>query len=108
MEEYREGIPEEDLIFTKNALIKSNALEFETLWALIGMLERISTYDLPKDYVKNEEDIVRNMNLESHKALAQKYIIPDRMYYVIAGDAATQMEPLAGLGFGAPILVDEE
>jgi zinc protease len=108
MEEYREGIPEEDLIFTKNALIKSNALEFETLRALIGMLERISTYDLPKDYVKNEEDIVRNMNLESHKALAQKYIVPDRMYYVIAGDAATQMEPLASLGFGAPILVEEE
>ncbi len=27
-------IPEEDLLFTKNALIKSNALEFERDWVL--------------------------------------------------------------------------
>ncbi len=108
MEDYRDGIPEEDLVFTKNALIKSNALEFETLWALIGMLERISTYDLPKDYVKNEEAIVRNMDLDSHRALAQKYIDPNRMYYVIAGDAATQLELLDAIGFGKPVLVETE
>jgi len=108
MEAYREGISEEDLTFTKNALIKSNALEFETLRALIGMLEQISTYGFPKDYVKNEEAVVRHMDLESHRALAQKYINPGSMYYVIAGDASTQMEPLTAIGFGKPVLVKEE
>jgi len=42
------------------------------------------------------------MTLEQHKALADKYIEPSRMYYVIAGDAATQMEPLEKIGFGKP------
>ena len=104
MEGYRDGISEEDLMFTKNALIKSNARDYETLRALIGMLETIAVYDLPKDYVKNEEEIVRNMTLEQHKELAQKYILPDRMYYVIAGDAATQMAGLKEVGFGEPEL----
>lgn len=104
MTEYRNGISEEDLEFTKNALIKSNARQFETLGALLGMLRDISLYDMPFDYVKQQEDIVRNMTLEDHKNLAQKYIHPDKMVYVVAGDAATQMDALEKIGFGKPVL----
>lgn len=106
MEEYREGISEEDLGFTKNALIKSNARKFETLRALIGMLQNISTYDLPKDYVIDQETIVREMDFDKHKALAEKYIDPSKMYFVIVGDAATQAEPLEELGLGEVIMVE--
>ena len=106
MKEYREGITEDELKFTKNALVKSNARDFETLRSLLYMLQNISMYDLPFDYVKDEEEIVLNMDLEQHKMLAQKYIEPGQMYYVIAGDAATQMEALASLGFGEPVLVE--
>ncbi len=105
MEQYREGITDEDLTFTKDALIKSNAREFETLRALIGMLEGISMYNLPTDYVVGEEEVVRNMTLEQHKELAQKYIDPAKMYYVIVGDAATQLEPLEEIGFGKPEVI---
>ncbi|MBL7138175.1 MAG: insulinase family protein [Bacteroidales bacterium] len=105
MEQYRNGITEEELLFTKNALIKSNAREFETLRALINMLSNIAEYNLPFDYVKNEEAIVKEMTLERHKELADKYIVPDRMYYVIAGDAKTQLKPLEKIGFGKPEVV---
>lgn len=107
MEKYREGISAEDLDFTKNSMIKSNALAFETLRARLGMLENISTYNLPFDYVKKEEDVVRNMNLDIHKDLAQKYIVPDKMYYVVVGDAETQLKTLESIGFGAPVLVSK-
>ncbi|MDT8393604.1 MAG: pitrilysin family protein [Bacteroidales bacterium] len=106
MAAYSEGIPEEDLEFTKNALVKSNAREFETLGSLLGMLQNISMYDKPFDYVKAEEEIVLNMDIEQHKALAKKYIDPSKMYYVIAGDAETQMNALSGLGFGDPVPVE--
>jgi zinc protease len=99
MEEYRNGISEEDLTFTKNSLNKSKAREFETLGAKLKMLQDISMYSLPVDYVRGQEKIVTDMTLEQHKALAQKYIDPNRMYYVIAGDAATQMEGLGQIGF---------
>ncbi len=108
MKKYREGIPEEDLEFTKNALIKSNARRFETLGALLGMLNNIAMYNLPFDYVKKQEEIIRNMTLDEHKAIAQKYIQPDKMICVIAGDAKTQMKKLKDLGIGTPVLLDRE
>jgi len=108
MKTYREGIPEEDLDFTKNALIKSNARSFETLGALRGMLDNIAKYNLPFDYVKEREEEVRNMTLEEHRMLAQKYINPDIMTCVIAGDAKTQLNKLKDLNMGEPILLDKE
>jgi len=105
MGKYREGISQEDLDFTRNSLLKSYARKYETLGALAGMLSEISTYNLPKDYPVKEQETIRNMTLEQHKALAQKYIDPARMYYVIAGDAATQAEPLKAIGFGEPVVI---
>jgi len=69
------------------------------------MLESISTYDLPVDYIKGREASVKNMTLEQHQKLAEKYINPGKMYYVIAGDAKTQLKELEKLGYGKPELV---
>ena len=107
MKKYREGLSQDDLEFTKNALIKSNARRFETLYSLTGLLKTISKYGLPTDYIKQEEEIIRNMTPEELKALAQKYIDPDKMIYVIVGDAATQLKPLEKLGYGEPVVVSD-
>ena len=108
MEKYRQGISEEDLDFTKNALIKSNSRRFETLYSLIRMLQSRSAYGYPEDYIKKEEEIVKNMTLEQHKALAQKYITPDKMTYLIVGDAATQFEQFKDAGFDEVKLIDKD
>lgn len=105
MVKYGQGITQEELDFTKNSLLKSYARKYETLGALLGMLNDISTYNLPKDYVKTEQQTIRNMTLAQHKALAQKYVNANRMYYVIAGDAATQAAGLKSLGFGDAVLI---
>ena len=108
MNKYREGIPASDLEFTKNALIRSNARAFETLGALRGMLDNIATYNLPFNYVKQRENFVRSYTLEQHKELAEKYIEPNGMTYLIVGDARTQLEPLKKIGLGKPVLLDRE
>jgi len=108
MAKYREGMSKEDFDFTQSAILKANALRFETLGALLNMLEDISAYSLPLDYVKQEEATVRAMTPESMKELAVKYINPAKMVYVVVGDAATQMKPLKSLGFGEPILYKPE
>ena len=105
MEQYRNGITEEELQFSQNALIKSNARAFETLRALTGMLSNIAQYNLPVDYVKDQETIVKEMTLERIKELADKYIVPEKMFYVVAGDAKTQLKSLKKIGFGKPVLV---
>ncbi|NVO11828.1 MAG: insulinase family protein [Bacteroidales bacterium] len=107
MTKYRDGITDEELQFTKNALLKSNALRFETLWSLIGMLQDISSYNKAKDYVKQEEEVITSMTSDKLKALAQKYLNPDKMYYVVAGDAKTQAPALKKLKIGEVEVVKE-
>ncbi len=107
MLKYREGIAPEDLKFTKDALVKSNARRFETLGSLLGMLNSIATYNHPFDYIKQREEFVKNLTLDKHKELAQKYINPDRMIYLVVGDGAKQMKPLEKLGLGRPILIEK-
>jgi zinc protease len=108
MRKYREGIAEEDLAFTKSALIKANALGFETLGSLMSMLNDIALYGYPDDYVKRQEAFVKALTLDKHKELARKYIDPGKMIYVVVGDAATQMKPLAELGLGKPVPVKQD
>ncbi|MFA6128946.1 MAG: pitrilysin family protein [Bacteroidales bacterium] len=105
MTKYGQGISQEELDFTKNSMLKSYARKYETLGALTGMLGEIAMYNLPMNYVTKEQETIRNMTLDQHKALAQKYINPNRMYYVVAGDAATQAAPLKALGFGDPVVI---
>jgi len=108
IEKYKEGISEEDLQFTKNALIKSNARRFESQFALLGMLQDISNYDMSKSYIADEEKIVREMTLERHRELADKYLDAKKMGYLVVGDAATQFEKLKELGFDEVILMDKD
>jgi len=108
MTNYREGIAPEDLQFTKDTLIKSNARNFETLGALLGILNDIAMYGYPDDYIKQQEEFVKNLTAEKHKELAQKYIDPGRMIYLVVGDAATQVKPLEELGLGEVILIEQK
>ena len=105
---YKEGITPEDLEFTKNALIKSNARRFETQGSLLGMLQEMSAYDLPADYIEKEEEVVRNMTLEQHRKLAQDYLDESKMAYLVVGDAATQFEQFKNMGFDEVKLIDKE
>jgi len=105
MEKYRKEIPQEYVDFTKSALLKGNARSFETLGGLLNMLNNMASYDLPADYIKREEAFVKELTTDKIIGLANKYIDPARMYYVVAGDAATQLGPLEKAGLGKPVLV---
>jgi len=105
MEKYRKTIPQEYIDFTKDALIKGNALRFETLNNLLGMLNTMTSYGLPADYIKQEEAYIKGLTVEKQLELANKYIDPSKMYYVVVGDAKTQLKKLQKVGLGKPILV---
>ena len=105
MEKYRENMPQEYIDFTRDALIKGNALRFETIGSLLGMLNTMTSYNLPADYVRQEEAFVKALTPEKQLEYVRKYIDPSKMYYVVAGDAATQLKELEKAGLGKPILV---
>jgi zinc protease len=107
LEKYRSGINSEDLQFTKDCLLKANALRFETLGSLTEMLTTLSKFGFADDYIQKETATIRNLTLEDYKAVAQKYIRPEKMIYLIVGDAATQMKTLENLGYGKPIKLNQ-
>jgi zinc protease len=107
LENYGKNYDENDLEVTKGYMIKSTARAFETLRSKLNMLTNISNYGYADDYAKQREAIVKAMTVEDIKALAEKYLNPEKMIYLVVGDAATQMSKLEGLGFGKPELLNE-
>ncbi len=105
MEQYRSDVQDETVNFTRSSLLKSNALRFETAGALLSMLNEISQYELPFDYIKQEEEYIRGLTKEKMSETLQKYIDPSKMYYVVVGDAKTQMKSLEKIGLGKPVVV---
>ncbi|WP_088323703.1 M16 family metallopeptidase [Polaribacter tangerinus] len=107
LEEYPSTFSDKDLETTKSFLIKSNARAFETAGAKLRMLSNISSYNLKPDYIKSRENTVTNITKEEIKELAKKYVNPNKMIWLIVGDAETQLERMKELGYGDPILLNE-
>ena len=103
---YGETYTEDDLEKTKNSLIKQNTRKFETLFNLLGILHNISTYNLPMDYIDQQQKTLQGMTIEEVKTLIKDYIDLNEMIYVIVGDKATQFERLKVDGVGDPVLID--
>ncbi len=106
LENYGKNYNANDLEVTKGFTIKSNARAFETLGSKLNMLSNISNYGFADDYAKQREAIVKNLTVEDIKALANKYIKPNQMIYMVVGDAETQLDNLEKLGFGKPVLLN--
>lgn len=107
LENYGPTFTEEDLDVTKSFLLKSKARAFETLGAKLGMLENIADYGFPYDYVQKQDEIVEAMTVTRIQEIAEDYIRPDAMNWVIVGDAETQAPRLEALGYGAPVMIEE-
>lgn len=108
VKDYATTFDQQDLEVTKSYMIKSNARRFETLSAKLNMLREISDYGYNYNYIKEREQKVEELSVLDIQDLAKKYVDPDRMYYLIVGDAETQMDKLEDLGYGKPILLNDE
>ncbi|HBY01766.1 MAG TPA: insulinase family protein [Rikenellaceae bacterium] len=102
---YAEAFNDELLETTKNSMLRAKASSFETIGALVEMLDDIASYNMPFDYVKQQEAEIKNMTVEKAKEVIQKNLNVNEMVFVVVGDAKTQMKPLESLGLGKPVLV---
>ncbi len=106
LEEYPDTFSEQDLENTKSFLLKSNARAFETLGAKLGIIETMSANNWSADYITERQQVVRDMSLEEISELAREYVNPNKMFYLVVGDARTQLSRLEALGYGEPILLN--
>lgn len=90
--DYKDTFNEEDLAVMQNMVIKGNARAFETLGSKLRMLEDISEYARPVNYVEKQQEYALNANLSEVHRVIDTYIQEPEMIYVVAGDGATQRE----------------
>lgn len=107
LDNYAVNYNENDLATTKSFLVKSNARAFETSGAKLNLLDNVSKYGWSPNYVLDREKIVKGMTVEKIKALSKKYLDPNKMIWLVVGDAKTQLEPLKKIGFGDPVILKE-
>jgi len=91
---------------TKSVLEKSDARSFETTNDLMGVLQNISSFNLANNYVEQQQVILTELTLPEAKQAISTYINPDKMTYLIVGDAKTQLARLKELNLGAVTLLD--
>ncbi|MGW8123989.1 M16 family metallopeptidase [Roseivirga echinicomitans] len=104
---YGETYTEKDLETTKSYMIKSGARAFETAGAKLSMLRNMSEYGWNADYVKQQQQIVKDMTVEEIQRLSKEYLDPEKMIWLVVGDAKTQLQKMEQLGFGKPILINK-
>ncbi|GAB2797008.1 zinc protease [Hymenobacter luteus] len=99
IQNYRNGITDEELQFLQSSVGQNDALRYETGQQKAAFLSRLLEYDLGTDYVKQQNDILKSLKKEDVQAISQKYLPADKMYIVVVGDRAKAFPGLAELGY---------
>jgi len=93
------GVTDEELSFTRNAMLQSDALKYESPMQKLGFISRVLDYNLPKDYVASQAQILNSITKDEINNLAKKYLPYDNMVIVVVGDKASNLDKLKKLGF---------
>ena len=112
IQNYRNGISDEELTFLQSSVGQSDALRYETGQQKASFLSRLLEYNLKPDYVTQQSDLLKTLKKEDVQASAQKYLPADKMYIVVVGDRAKAFPGLSELGYdvqeldlnGAPVV----
>ena len=96
----REGITEEEAAFAKDALQQAMNRQYESVRSLQGLVEAVSKYGYPDDYLDQRQKILREITQDDLNALAREYVDVSRMTMLVVGDKDLVGKSLEELGYG--------
>ena len=108
VDNYGPDFTADDLTIMKEALLRGQALKTETLSDKLSMIGQMSEFGYSADFKAENAERIAAMTLEDVKRLAKDYLRTDAMNYVVVGDAETQAGRLNDLGFGAPVILNND
>ena len=79
-------------------ILRSLPSQFETQSRIVAQLARMSTYDLPDDYLAKLPDSLTEVNLDDVRRMAAEQLDVDHLNIVIAGDTSVVEPGLRELG----------
>ncbi len=94
-----EGIKEEELSFMRNSLGQRDALAYETGPQKAGFIRQILDYNLPANYVDQQNKILAKITKKEIDGLAKNLIRPDKMNILLVGDKAKILSGVQKLGY---------
>jgi zinc protease len=100
LKNYREnGITEAELKFMKNSLGHRDALQYETGFQKAGFIGRILDYNLPANYVDQQNKILASLTKQQVDGIAKKMLNPEKMNILLVGDKAKILEGVKKTGY---------
>jgi zinc protease len=100
MKNYRDnGITDAELKFMKNSLGQRDALLYETGIQKAGFIGRILDYNLPANYVDQQNKILANLTKQQVDGIAKKMLNPEKMNILLVGDKAKILDGVKKLGY---------
>ncbi len=97
---YKEnGISEAELKFMKNSLGQRDARSYETGIQKANFIGRILNYNLPANYVDQQNKILANLTKKEVDAFAKRMLNPDKMNILLVGDKGKIYDGVKKLGY---------
>ena len=100
LKNYQEnGVTDAELKFMKNSLGQRDALLYETGLQKAGFIGRILNYNLPANYVDQQNKILAKLTKAEINVVAKKMLNTDKMNILLVGDKAKILEGVKKLGY---------
>jgi zinc protease len=101
-------LPASELAGARDSQVYSLPGQFETNSGIGASLAETWIFDLPLDYWHTLPDQFRRVTAPQVQAVANKYLVPERMKVIAVGDRARIVPQLKPLGLGQPELRDAD
>lgn len=93
------GITEDEIKFIKSALGQRDALLYETGFQKAGFIGRILEYDLPANFVDEQNKILSKITKADIDQVSKKWIKPETANVLLVGDKVNILPGLQKLGY---------
>ena len=98
--QYAESGPtENEILFTKNSISQSEALEYETLGKKAGFLKLLLENNADKNLQKRRTELLNKLTQAEAADLAKKYLPYKKLTIVVVGDKNAVLSKLQKLGY---------
>ncbi|WP_026344946.1 M16 family metallopeptidase [Oceanimonas smirnovii] len=101
------GPTAEELAYLKSSYSQQDALSYETLGKKAGFLLNLAMLELSPDYLSQQQQIVSEVNAATLTEQAKKWLDPEQMVIVVAGDKTKLEKSLAELNLPMHDLIIE-
>jgi zinc protease len=95
----KNGPTDAEVKFMQTAVAQSDALNYETAFQKAAFIRRILDYNLSPDFAAQQSRILKSMTPEQMRAMASKYLQPEKINILLVGDKAKILEGVKKLGY---------